>query len=216
MIEEWLDQREDFVAACADVITVHGGITRANIDSVAALRPDIIVTGSAIFEGQSPRENREYIGPREAPLLVNGTDMRTDPDVRARYRSVIGRRQDHLITPALVLDLDATQRNIRSMADRLRPLPAKLRPHIKVHKSPEVARMQIEAGAIGVATATVTGSCSLPRHRPQHRFHGRGAAISPSQAQAAHQSTSRLWIGWRVPSTARSSTVNRPMKTLGS
>jgi D-serine deaminase-like pyridoxal phosphate-dependent protein len=34
-------------------------------------------------------------------------------------------------------------------------MPAKLRPHIKVHKSPELARMQVEAGAIGISTATV-------------------------------------------------------------
>jgi D-serine deaminase-like pyridoxal phosphate-dependent protein len=34
-------------------------------------------------------------------------------------------------------------------------MPAKLRPHIKVHKSPELARMQVDAGAIGISTATV-------------------------------------------------------------
>jgi D-serine deaminase-like pyridoxal phosphate-dependent protein len=92
---------------------------------------------------------------------VSGTDMRANPDARARYRSAIGRRLNQLITPALVLDLDAAERNIRSMADRLRPLPAKLRPHIKVHKSPEVARMQVEAGAIGVATATVAEAIAM-------------------------------------------------------
>jgi D-serine deaminase-like pyridoxal phosphate-dependent protein len=41
------------------------------------------------------------------------------------------------------------------MAERLRSLKAKLRPHVKVQKSPELARLQVEAGAIGVCTATV-------------------------------------------------------------
>jgi D-serine deaminase-like pyridoxal phosphate-dependent protein len=34
-------------------------------------------------------------------------------------------------------------------------MPAKIRPHIKVHKSPELARMQVDAGAIGISTATI-------------------------------------------------------------
>ena len=41
------------------------------------------------------------------------------------------------------------------MADRLKGMPAKIRPHIKVHKSPELSRLQVEAGAIGISTATV-------------------------------------------------------------
>ena len=40
------------------------------------------------------------------------------------------------------------------MAAKFRDLPAELRPHIKVHKSPQLARLTIDAGAIGVACAT--------------------------------------------------------------
>src|SRR5207253_6670836 len=72
----------------------------------------------------------------------------------AQY-TVIGRSRHELITPALVLDLDVARRNIATMAQRMASMPARLRPHVKVHKSPALARMQIEAGAIGVATATV-------------------------------------------------------------
>jgi len=61
-----------------------------------------------------------------------------------------------LVTPALILDLDVARRNIAAMAEYMRTVPAKLRPHIKVHKSPELARMQMEAGeALGLTTATV-------------------------------------------------------------
>jgi D-serine deaminase-like pyridoxal phosphate-dependent protein len=72
-----------------------------------------------------------------------------------RYRDQIGRARHEVTTPALLLDLDKAKRNIATMAEKFRALPAELRPHIKVHKSPELARMQVEAGAIGVACATV-------------------------------------------------------------
>jgi ribulose-phosphate 3-epimerase len=52
----------ELVPAAADILVgVDGGVTRANIDRVAALRPDIIVTGSAIFDGRSARENLEHM-----------------------------------------------------------------------------------------------------------------------------------------------------------
>src|SRR3984893_551279 len=69
--------------------------------------------------------------------------------------SAIGRHRHDLVTPALLLDLPVARRNIAKMADRLKTMPARLRPHIKVHKSPELARMQVYAGAIGLSTATV-------------------------------------------------------------
>jgi len=72
------------------------------------------------------------------------------------YRAAIGRSRNELITPALILDLDVARRNIATMAEYMRTVHAKLRPHIKVHKSPELARMQMEAGeSIGLTTATV-------------------------------------------------------------
>jgi len=71
-----------------------------------------------------------------------------------RYRDQIGRARGEVTTPALILDLDKAKRNIAVMAEKFRTLPAELRPHIKVHKSVELSRMQVEAGAIGVACAT--------------------------------------------------------------
>jgi D-serine deaminase-like pyridoxal phosphate-dependent protein len=68
---------------------------------------------------------------------------------------MIGRDRNALVTPALILDLEIVRENLAFMKERMNKLPAKLRAHIKVHKSPEIARMQIEAGAIGVGTATI-------------------------------------------------------------
>lgn len=90
--------------------------------------------------------------------------------VRAAYGSAIGRRREELVTPALVLDLPAARRNIEGMAARMSALSAELRPHIKVHKSPELARLQVRAGAIGISTATVWEAIVMVRSGLDHVF----------------------------------------------
>jgi D-serine deaminase-like pyridoxal phosphate-dependent protein len=86
---------------------------------------------------------------------VAGVVREAHTRVRRAYGAAVGRHRDEVVTPALVLDLPAAQRNITKMARSLRAMPAQLRPHIKVHKSPQLAQMQIDAGAIGLSTATV-------------------------------------------------------------
>lgn len=63
--------------------------------------------------------------------------------------------RDQLETPALVLDLDVMEANIRTMAEHARDRGFELRPVAKIHKSVEIARRQIEAGGIGVCCATL-------------------------------------------------------------
>jgi D-serine deaminase-like pyridoxal phosphate-dependent protein len=58
-------------------------------------------------------------------------------------------------TPALLLDLDAVERNIATMAAFFAKQRAGLRPHFKTPKCPEIARMQLEAGAIGITCAKI-------------------------------------------------------------
>jgi D-serine deaminase-like pyridoxal phosphate-dependent protein len=65
-----------------------------------------------------------------------------------------GSRAD-LCTPALVLDLAAFERNLLAMAAWCDRHGVALRPHAKTHKSVEVARRQLGAGAIGNAVATI-------------------------------------------------------------
>jgi D-serine deaminase-like pyridoxal phosphate-dependent protein len=60
-----------------------------------------------------------------------------------------------LQTPALLLDLDAFEANMKAMADVVARNGRKLRPHVKAHKSTQVARRQIEAGGVGLCCATV-------------------------------------------------------------
>ena len=58
-----------------------------------------------------------------------------------------------LQTPALVIDLDIFERNLARMAEFAQKRGIALRPHAKTHKSAEIARRQIEAGALGVCVA---------------------------------------------------------------
>ena len=60
-----------------------------------------------------------------------------------------------LDTPALVIDLDRVEINIAEMAQRSRDAGVRLRPHTKTHKMPEIARLQIDAGASGITCAKV-------------------------------------------------------------
>src|SRR5215472_18456165 len=86
-----------------------------------------------------------------APLLEQSRDQ-----VLREYGAAIGRRRDELVTPALVLDIDAAQRNIDQMASELQRMGgATIRPHYKTHKSPDLARRQVQAGAGGLSMATV-------------------------------------------------------------
>jgi D-serine deaminase-like pyridoxal phosphate-dependent protein len=60
-----------------------------------------------------------------------------------------------LSTPALLLDLGAFEANLRTMADAVAKAGRKVRPHVKAHKSVQVAQRQVAAGAGGLCCATV-------------------------------------------------------------
>jgi len=52
-------------------------------------------------------------------------------------------------TPALIIDLDAFDRNIAKMAEFARTAGVRVRPHAKTHKSTAIALRQIALGAVG-------------------------------------------------------------------
>ena len=58
-------------------------------------------------------------------------------------------------TPALVVDLNILEANIHRMADLASEAGVRLRPHAKAHKSVQIARLQLGAGAVGIAVAKV-------------------------------------------------------------
>jgi D-serine deaminase-like pyridoxal phosphate-dependent protein len=64
-------------------------------------------------------------------------------------------RISDLDTPAVLLDLDRLEANIKEMSELASAAQVKLRPHVKMHQSPLIAKMQIEAGACGIEVGTV-------------------------------------------------------------
>lgn len=68
----------------------------------------------------------------------------------ARLQALIGQGVAAIDTPALVVDLDAMERNLQRMADYAKAHGMKLRPHAKMHKSAALGRRQMQAGAVGL------------------------------------------------------------------
>jgi D-serine deaminase-like pyridoxal phosphate-dependent protein len=68
--------------------------------------------------------------------------------------------KEDLPTPCMIVELDALERNLRTMADHCRTADIQLRGHVKVHKSPDIAHRQVKLGSIGVTCATVA-ECEL-------------------------------------------------------
>jgi len=59
-------------------------------------------------------------------------------------------------TPALVVDLDILERNLRRVADYAKDHDLRLRPHTKTHKSPRIGKRQLDSGAVGLTVAKVS------------------------------------------------------------
>ncbi|MDP9928856.1 DSD1 family PLP-dependent enzyme [Variovorax paradoxus] len=80
--------------------------------------------------------------------------MLPDTHVNTPLIGLAGGRQS-LDTPALLLDLGALTRNIERMAAFAKARGVGLRPHVKTHKSVQIARRQVAAGAVGVSCVTL-------------------------------------------------------------
>ena len=78
-----------------------------------------------------------------------------------RAPAALGMRLDDVDTPALVLDLDAFERNLRRMQDAVAGRPIRVRTHAKTHKCAEIAKRQVAAGAVGVCCQKVSEAEAL-------------------------------------------------------
>ncbi len=68
----------------------------------------------------------------------------------------IGMPIEEIDTPALLIDLDAFERNLERMARAVEGTGVRLRPHAKTHKCPVIARRQIALGAVGICCQKVS------------------------------------------------------------
>jgi D-serine deaminase-like pyridoxal phosphate-dependent protein len=71
--------------------------------------------------------------------------------------NLLGMPKNDLDTPALLLDIAVVERNLKKMSDFLSTRQVNLRPHAKVYKAtPQLAKMQMDAGAIGITCAKLS------------------------------------------------------------
>ena len=72
--------------------------------------------------------------------------------------AVVGMRLEDVDTPALILDLDAFETNLKRLADAVAGVAGRVRvrAHAKTHKCPEIGKRQIAAGAVGVCCQKVS------------------------------------------------------------
>ena len=105
-----------------------------------------------------PLNRRKFL---QAGVLA-GTAGLWSPGLQAQHLEIassdIGKSKWELDSPALCVDLDKMEQNIKAVHTGLQGTGVAVRPHIKTHKCPEIAKMQIAAGAIGVCAAKISES----------------------------------------------------------
>ena len=77
----------------------------------------------------------------------------TPAEIATRIDNGVGTSKWDLDTPALCVDLDRLERNIATMQAAAKRFGIATRPHAKTHKSADIAKLQLAAGAIGICTA---------------------------------------------------------------
>ena len=73
-------------------------------------------------------------------------------------------------TPYLRVDLSRLRANIRRAAGNADAAGVRLRPHVKTHKTVEIARLQLAAGAVGISVATIGEAETFVRHGVEDVF----------------------------------------------
>ncbi len=122
-------------------------------------------------------------------------------------------------TPYLRVDLDRLRRNVRSTAEWATTHRLALRPHVKTHKSPEIARLQLGQGAVGLTVATLgEAEVFVPARlrRPVRRLSGLRRRSGPPSGCAAWRERGRVAIGVdSVEGAARAGRLPRAVRRRG-
>jgi D-serine deaminase-like pyridoxal phosphate-dependent protein len=116
---------------------------------------------------------------------------------RDRAQGWVGHSVSAVDTPALVIDLDAMERNLARMADFARSHGLRLRPHAKMHKSAEIAKLQMAHGAVGVCVQKTDEALALA-HAGVTDIYISNEVVAPAKlarlAQAVHGLPTRFAI----------------------
>ena len=118
-------------------------------------------------------------------------------------------------TPALVIDLDAMLRNLARMAEFAAQHRMRLRPHAKMHKSATLAKLQIEAGAVGVCVQKVSEAEVLAAGGVADIFISNEVIAEPKLARVAALAH-RVKLAIAVDSALGVERLARALKAAGS
>jgi D-serine deaminase-like pyridoxal phosphate-dependent protein len=91
-----------------------------------------------------------------AATLLSPSSLQAEPI--ENVSSDIGKSKWDLDSPALCVDLDIMEQNIKTVHTRLAGTGVAVRPHVKTHKCPTIAKMQVAAGAVGICTSKLSES----------------------------------------------------------
>ena len=102
-----------------------------------------------------------------------------------RMNQLVGHSVNAIDTPALVVDLDMMERNLHTMAAFAAQHQVMLRPHAKMHKSAELAKLQMAAGAVGVCVQKTSEAEALVAGGVHNIFISNEVIAQPKLARVA-------------------------------
>ncbi|WP_427134058.1 D-TA family PLP-dependent enzyme [Pseudarthrobacter sp. S9] len=104
---------------------------------------------------------------------------------------------EEIDTPEIMIDRDVLKRNIDRMASAVRAKGLQLRPHVKTHKVPEIAELQLAAGAVGLTVATLGEAEIFAEHGAKDIFIAYPLWVGPRQAERLRRlaETTRIAVG---------------------
>jgi D-serine deaminase-like pyridoxal phosphate-dependent protein len=115
-------------------------------------------------------------------------------------------RVEGLDTPVPVVDIDLMEANLRRMQAYCDAHGLRLRPHIKTHKCPEIARMQLELGAVGI-TCQKLGEAEIFADAGFDDIHMSYPIIGASKAKRLGELAKRIRISASVDSDPNFDTI---------
>ncbi|MBE4718700.1 D-TA family PLP-dependent enzyme [Pseudarthrobacter sp. AB1] len=110
-------------------------------------------------------------------------------------------------TPEIIIDRDVLQRNIDRMATAVRAKGLHLRPHVKTHKVPEIAEMQLAAGAVGLTVATLGEAEVFAEHGAKDIFIAYPLWVGPRQAERLRRLAAKARIAVGLDSREAAGTM---------
>lgn len=129
--------------------------------------------------------------------------------------TLIGLPIEQLDTPALLVDLDALERNIATMAADISARGAAWRPHSKANKSPAIAHMELAAGAIGIACAKL-GEAEVMAASGIGNIMVPNQVVGPIKARRAAALATQTRLILAVDSAVQARQLDEAAVTLGS